>query len=493
MQEKKALETMKKLEEIYENIAPEFSASRQTTGKEFETFEPYIKNGETILDLGCGNGRFIKFLEPLSKKKKESYHYIGIDNSPSLLQLARKNHPSSTFIHGNQLNIPLKNETIDTLANIRAFHHIPSKKLQLKALQEMKRVLKKDGTLIITVWNLYQNKYKKERMASKWRSLMSFGRYNSQDLLIPWANKGNRYYYAFRPHELQKIVTLAGFQVIDFFGVRDGEKCEFKKAQDFIIIAKNRLGISVLDIPFDRITLEEVSNLALKKAIHARERSFFIATPNPEMLLEANKNPEFKKILQNTNLNIADGAGILLATRYLYKKKLLPERVTGTDLMVKICEKSGKNSHDKRIKIFLLGAADGVAKKARIVLEKKYHTYIAGTYSGSPSSHDEKSIIELINAKAPDILFVAFGAPKQEMWLNRNLHRMPTVKVAMGVGGAFDFIAGVRKRAPKIMQKLSLEWFYRLIIEPSRIKRMYNAVIRFPITVIIESRKKFTL
>lgn len=160
-------------------------------------------------------------------------------------------------------------------------------------------------------------------------------------------------------------------------------------------------------------------------------------------------------------------------------RSILPERVTGTDLMQNIC------AHvPPATRIFLLGAGPGVAEKTKQKLEKKYNCTVVGTDSGSAHPEDYHRLQTVINAAEPDILFVAFGAPKQEIWLARNLARLTTVKVAIGIGGAFDFISGNIPRAPKLMRKFGLEWLFRLFRQPSRIKRIYNATIKFPITVI---------
>lgn len=240
--------------------------------------------------------------------------------------------------------------------------------------------------------------------------------------------------------------------------------------------------VHVLEIPFDRITNELAVAMVVDHLKNLKHAPLFIATPNPEMLLEARKNPEFKKILQTTDLNIPDGIGIIFASKI--QGTSLLERVTGTDLMQKICQNVQLGT-----RIFLLGAAPGVAEKVKKKLTEDKTLTIVGAFSGTPASSHDKELQKIINDARPDILFVAFGAPKQELWLSRNLPHLPSVKIAMGVGGAFDFIAGIRKRAPRFMQKLGLEWLFRLIIEPSRWRRIYNATIKFPI-IFLFSRKK---
>jgi N-acetylglucosaminyldiphosphoundecaprenol N-acetyl-beta-D-mannosaminyltransferase len=239
--------------------------------------------------------------------------------------------------------------------------------------------------------------------------------------------------------------------------------------------------VTILGIPFDRLTLTGTLKIIQEKLGKPADKPIMVATPNPEMLLAARKNKAFTKILQNTNLNIADGTGIIWASKVI--KNPLPERVTGTDLMQAICANVSRD-----IRIFLLGGAPGVAKKAQEKLSQESHANIVGTYDCPADPSHDKAARAIINAAKPDVVFVAFGAPKQELWLERNLPHLQTVKLAMGVGGAFDFIAGIRKRAPAWMQKLGLEWLFRLLQQPSRIRRIWNATIVFPIVFLFSKR-----
>lgn len=272
--------------------------------------------------------------------------------------------------------------------------------------------------------------------------------------------------------------------------------------------------IDVLGVGFHKVTFDQALTLLLQKLAHKRDdHPFFVATPNPEMILESKKNKQFQKTLANTDLNIADGIGILWASYFLKKSQniksrfrmkitwinslmkvvfsskkihsVLPERVTGTDMMQALCQKVTPET-----KIFLLGAGEGVAKIAAEKMQKIRKLNIVGAYCGNAGTQQEKNIQKMINEVEPDLLFVAFGAPKQEFWIERNLPYLTTVKVIMGVGGAFDFIAGIRKRAPKIFQKLGIEWLFRLIIQPSRWLRIFNATIKFPLTVLKVAQTK---
>ena len=162
----------------------------------------------------------------------------------------------------------------------------------------------------------------------------------------------------------------------------------------------------------------------------------------------------------------SDGVGLLWAAKRLNTP--LPERVTGSDGVPIIAERAAKEGW----KLFLLGAGEGIAQKTAEILQARYPgLQIAGVYSGSPRAEEEANIVERVNASGADILFVAYGAPEQDKWIARNAPRLNTA-MAMGVGGSFDFIAGIVPRAPRTMQRLGLEWLYRLIIQPWRIKRM---------------------
>lgn len=210
MQAKTAQKILEKVHKDYEEISDDFNITRKSDWKEFNLFLDYIKNGDHLTDLGCGNGRFYNFI-----KKHRKINYIGIDNSKALLDHARKEFKEVKFIEENLLNLSLKNNTIDVAAVIASLHHIPSKKLRTKAVQEIYRILKKNGLAIITVWNLFQKKYKKYIWKSRLRHILSLGKYDSRDTFIPWGKTGvKRYYYAFKPAELKKMLAQNNFKII---------------------------------------------------------------------------------------------------------------------------------------------------------------------------------------------------------------------------------------------------------------------------------------
>lgn len=219
--------------------------------------------------------------------------------------------------------------------------------------------------------------------------------------------------------------------------------------------------------------------LALLDAFVQEGGPHHVVTVNPEFVMEAQRLPEFRSILNNAHLALPDGVGLLLAGRI--QGVPLKERVTGVDTVVGAAALAARKGY----RLFLLGAAPGVAEEtARRLLQANPGLDIAGTYAGSPAPEEEDEIVARIAAAAPDMLFVAYGAPKQDIWIARNLHRL-NVPIAMGVGGAFDFIAGRAKRAPRWVQRAGLEWLHRLVREPWRWRRML-ALPRFLIRVVVE-------
>ena len=203
---------------------------------------------------------------------------------------------------------------------------------------------------------------------------------------------------------------------------------------------------------------------------------FKIFTPNPEMIVKAQTDENFKKVLNLGDLNLCDGMGVRIFTGI--------ERVPGVDFMLELCQLAV----EKEKRIYLLGSgSDEVVHKVFIKLIKKFPSLKIAGYDKGPEIEESLSAVgqvqdnslEKINAVKPDILFVAFGMGKQEKWISENLAKMPSVKIAMGVGGSFDFIAGKVKRAPLFLRRFGLEWLYRLVQEPRRIGRIFNATFKF--------------
>jgi len=224
--------------------------------------------------------------------------------------------------------------------------------------------------------------------------------------------------------------------------------------------------LKILGIPVDDVTEAEAVQ-RIEGFIHAG-RPHQVVTVNPEFLMAARRLPAFARVLQQAALAVPDGIGIIWASRWLGQP--LRERVAGSDLVVRLAGLSAQRGY----RLFFLGAAPGVAAQAAGRLSALFPGLIvAGTYAGSPATAEEEEIVTLIQRARPDILFVAYGHPQQDLWIARNQPRLG-VPVAMGVGGAFDFIAGRQKRAPQLIRRLGLEWLYRLCRQPWRWRRMLD-------------------
>lgn len=199
-----------------------------------------------------------------------------------------------------------------------------------------------------------------------------------------------------------------------------------------------------------------------------------LTTTNPEFVVTAQHDEAFRQIINRAALSLPDGVGLLKAARFL-KTTPLPERVAGSDLVVKLAELS----HQKGYRIYFLGAQEGVAEQA---IDNLHHRYpklqVAGSFAGSPALEENEAIIRRILPTSPDILLVAYGAPQQDKWITRNLERLQ-IPVCIGVGGSFDFLAGTAKRAPVWLQRSGLEWLHRFVIQPQRWYRIWQAVPYF--------------
>lgn len=190
-----------------------------------------------------------------------------------------------------------------------------------------------------------------------------------------------------------------------------------------------------------------------------------VVTLNPEYLYRAQYKPGLLQVVNKADIVTPDGEGIVWACRVAGTP--VPERVTGIDLMLRLARRAALEGW----KVFLLGAAPGVARAAGERLREKFPgLQVAGTYHGYFKEYEERDVLERIISAATDILFVALGAPRQELWIHRHLGELNCT--AMGVGGSFDVISGNVRRAPLWSRRLKMEWLYRLVREPSRWRRM---------------------
>ena len=236
-----------------------------------------------------------------------------------------------------------------------------------------------------------------------------------------------------------------------------------------------------------------------------------IFTPNPEFVVKAQKDEYFKKVLNSGDLNLCDGFGLALAVNLspsaregvggvgadtsatppappLGKRRI--ERIVGVDFMLEICALALESGSV----VYLLGSGnEEVVKQTAENLKKQFPSLKIVGYDKGPIVDELRIVnyelwLDKINSINPDILFVAFGMGKQEKWIYENLAKMPSVKIAMGVGGSFDFISGKVKRAPLFLRRLGLEWMYRLVQEPRRFGRIFNATVKFMYLFLINKK-----
>lgn len=261
------------------------------------------------------------------------------------------------------------------------------------------------------------------------------------------------------------------------------------------MVCKRSERFTLLGLPVDpldmRATLERIDSYieAARAARPAREPAHplesgrtqrttaQVVTLNPEMVMAALRDPELREAILHADLIVADGVGVVWAARL--SGATMRMRVTGVDLL----DACAKLAAERGYRLFLLGAAEGVARQAAKRLEMRYSgVHITGTFAGSPAATEQSDICSRIREARADIVFVAYGASAQERWIARTRGELGAA-VAIGVGGAFDFVAGRVPRAPVWMRRLGLEWLYRLWREPWRWRRML-ALPRFVVAVL---------
>ena len=228
--------------------------------------------------------------------------------------------------------------------------------------------------------------------------------------------------------------------------------------------------IEVLGIQFDDLTLEQAAEKGA--AMLEEDRFHYVVTPNPEFILAAEKDEDFRRVINAADLVIPDGIGVVYSAKILGTP--LPERVPGIEFAGKMLEVL----NEKGGRLFLLGAKPGVAEKAgENILAKFPNIVLCGTQDGY--FKDEEDVLLKVAAARPDLMFVCLGAPKQEKWMAR-WGQHTGARLAIGLGGVLDVYAGNVERAPESWQKLGLEWAYRLKKEPQRFGRM----ARLPLVLV---------
>jgi N-acetylglucosaminyldiphosphoundecaprenol N-acetyl-beta-D-mannosaminyltransferase len=229
--------------------------------------------------------------------------------------------------------------------------------------------------------------------------------------------------------------------------------------------------VELFGIKFDNLTMDE----ALENI------RGFVVLPYSEFVVRAQKDEEFRNILNSADFCLCEGKGLYFMARLLGKK--LKQEINGVELIYKLNQKS----KIKNQKIFLLGGKEDVVEKTA----EKLGDSVIGFEHGY---QDLDKVIEKINLAKPEILLVGLGSPKQEKWIYENLSKLPSVKLTIGVGGAFDFISGQIRRAPRILQAIGFEWFWRLTFQPWRVKRIFTGVtglswMTFKNMLLLKNRK----
>jgi N-acetylglucosaminyldiphosphoundecaprenol N-acetyl-beta-D-mannosaminyltransferase len=222
--------------------------------------------------------------------------------------------------------------------------------------------------------------------------------------------------------------------------------------------------VDVLGVRIDDVTYPEAMDV-LRQALASRQ-PLVVTTPNPEIVMAARRDPAFRAVLNRAGLNIPDGIGLLLAARLAGDR--LRQHVQGTDLVLLLAAESVAAGH----RWFLLGGQGDVAQRAAHVLARQFPgLQVVGAASGDPGAeHDSHTRALIQAAERVDVLLVAYGAPRQEHWLDRNLRRLG-VPVGIGVGGVFNYLAGDAPRAPVWVRRVHFEWLHRLLTQPWRWRR----------------------
>lgn len=295
------------------------------------------------------------------------------------------------------------------------------------------------------------------------------------------------------------------------------------------MLKKSLNKVKILDMSLSSTSVKQVLREARMKALLFERGGFgfeplVITTPNPEIVLKAIRNRKLYSFIETSDFAVPDGVGLVLADFFLKLKcprvpfsfLILPfqwfytvvlyllgkrsifslDLIKGRDLFERLVFLANK----KGWKVVFLGDGERSAQKAADVLQKNYKKvkifpFVGPSLNkqGQPIDNENKKveieILESINRIRPHFLFVAFGAPKQELWLGRNLSKLE-IGLAMTVGGSFDYVSGKVKKPPEFLEKFGLEWFWRLIIQPKRVGRIFNAVVIFPLKLILWKLKK---
>jgi ubiquinone/menaquinone biosynthesis C-methylase UbiE len=234
MRQKTIDQINEKLKSSYSAVAREFYLTRKTPWEEFHHFLGYVRHGAKVLDIGCGNGRFYDFLKP---RKVE---YYGIDHNSHQLEVGREMYPDARLELGDMMDLNLPENAFDNVFCIAAFHHIPGKKMRRKVADDFYRILKPDGVLILTVWNLFQLKYLVGIVKGFLSCILHLGLKTAwNDVWVRWgAYPIKRYYHAFLPKELIRYFDSGKWKIEEFYFTRKGNRVSFLRSFNIVLIAR---------------------------------------------------------------------------------------------------------------------------------------------------------------------------------------------------------------------------------------------------------------
>ncbi|QHS23518.1 WecB/TagA/CpsF family glycosyltransferase [Virgibacillus sp. MSP4-1] len=237
--------------------------------------------------------------------------------------------------------------------------------------------------------------------------------------------------------------------------------------------------VTIMDIPFININREDLISFHIHPDL-LYENKRFMVTANPEIVMHAREDAEYKNAIKKADYIIPDGAGIILASKI--KRQPIHERIPGIEMMIHLLEYAEKMG----LRCFFLGAKDTVVRKMTKNLQEKYPNLEIAGYHHGYISLDDQEIVNKIKKTRPDLIFVALGFPKQEKWIARYYEDFDK-GFFMGVGGSFDIFSGEAKRAPESWIRFNLEWLYRLLKQPFRWKRILKV---FQFILLVLARKK---
>ena len=240
--------------------------------------------------------------------------------------------------------------------------------------------------------------------------------------------------------------------------------------------------LDVLGTGFDRVDLAAATRILLERILHGQRA--FVITANPEFVMLARSDGELHRIAEAADLVVPDGTGVVVASRLLGEP--LPGRAPGrlvVDALVARAPALG-------VSFYLLGAGEGVARRAAERLRARHPDLaVVGAEAGDPAPASDDDVVSRIAAAAPQVLLVAYGMPAQEKWIARNLVRLPSVRVAMGVGGVLDQLAGTARVPPRLVHSIGLEWLWRLVNEPRRWRRQ-RVLPLFALLVLLQRAQR---